>query len=397
TPPSMDSKLAPSPIKPAGRERSGVKIRQALGARDRDAFVRFPWQIYRGDAHWAPPLLIERKDFINPRLHPFYRHGAAAQFLAYRDGRLVGRIQASDDPHYNAEHDANLGCFGLFESIDDDDVAAALFQAAVDWLRGRGRTRVLGPIDYSTNYACGLLVDGFNTPPRIMMNHNPPYYAALLEGCGLVKAKDLYSWWFDDRLDVLDAWRAKAERLAARGRFQVRHFRLADFDAEIERCKTVYNAAWERNWGFVKMSDAEFAYMAKHLRQLAAPELLLLAEVDGRPVGFSMTLPDLNEAIRPLDGKLFRWGLPIGLVRLLRNQRRIRTARLLTLGVVEGFRRRGISELLILRTLDYGKHVAHYTGAELGWTLEDNELINRTILAVGGQRYKTYRIYEREI
>jgi GNAT superfamily N-acetyltransferase len=255
----------------------------------------------------------------------------------------------------------------------------------------------MGPIDYSTNYACGLLIDGFDTPPRIMMNHNPPYYAALLEACGLSKAKDLYSWWFDDRLDVLDAWRAKAERLAARGRFQVRSFRLDDFDAEIERCKAVYNAAWERNWGFVKMSDAEFAYMAKHLRQLAAPELLLLAEVEGRPVGFSMTLPDLNEAIRPLDGRLFRWGLPIGLVRLLRNRRRIRTARLLTLGVIEGFRRRGISELLILRTLDYGKHVAHYTGAELGWTLEDNELINRTIVAVGGRRYKTYRIYEREI
>jgi GNAT superfamily N-acetyltransferase len=393
----MDSKLAQSPINRACAVDAGVQVRQALGARDRDVFVRFAWQIYRDDPQWAPPLLIERKDFVNPRLHPFYLHGAAAQFLAYRNGQLVGRIQASDDPHYNAEHHSNVGCFGMFESIDDEQVAAALLQAAADWLRDRGRTQIMGPIDYSTNYACGLLIDGFDTPPRIMMNHNPPYYAALLEACGLSKAKDLYSWWFDDRLDVLDAWRAKAERLAARGRFQVRSFRLDDFDAEIERCKAVYNAAWERNWGFVKMSDAEFAYMAKHLRQLAAPELLLLAEVEGRPVGFSMTLPDLNEAIRPLDGRLFRWGLPIGLVRLLRNRRRIRTARLLTLGVIEGFRRRGISELLILRTLDYGKHVAHYTGAELGWTLEDNELINRTIVAVGGQRYKTYRIYEREI
>jgi len=393
----MDSKLAQSPINRVGAVDAGIQIRRVLGARDRDLFVRFAWQIYRDDPQWAPPLLIERKDFINPRLHPIYRHGAAAQFLAYRDGRLAGRIQASDDPHYNAEHHSNVGCFGMFESIDDEQVATALLQAAADWLRDRGRTQIMGPIDYSTNYACGLLIDGFNTPPRIMMNHNPPYYAALLEACGLSKAKDLYSWWFDDRFDVLEAWRAKAERLAARGRFQVRSFRLDDFDAEIERCKLVYNAAWERNWGFVKMSDAEFAYMAKHLRQLAAPELLLLAEVEGRPVGFSMTLPDLNEAIRPLDGRLFRWGLPIGLIRLLRNRRRIRTARLLTLGVIEGFRRRGISELLILRTLDYGKHVAHYTGAELGWTLEDNELINRTILAVGGQRYKTYRIYEREI
>lgn len=394
----MDSKLAQSPYTQAAvLAESPIRISLVQAARDRDAFVRLPWAIYRDDAQWVPPLVAERKDFINPRVHPFYRHGAAAQFLAHRDGQIVGRIQASDDPHYNAEHGSNLGCFGLFESIDDEEVAQALFEAAADWLRARGRTQIMGPVDYSTNYACGLLVDGFGTPPRIMMNHNPAYYAALLEACGLSKAKDLYSWWFDDRHDVLEAWRTKAERLGARGGFVVRPFRMSDFDAEIERCKQVYNAAWERNWGFVKMSDAEFAYLAKHLRQLALPELLLLAEVDGRPVGFSMTLPDLNEAIRPLNGRLCRWGLPIGLVRLLYNLRRVRTCRLLTLGVVEGFRRRGITELLILRTLDYGKNVARYAGAELGWTLEDNELINRTILAVGGQRYKTYRIYQREL
>jgi GNAT superfamily N-acetyltransferase len=381
----------------AETSNSGIQVCPVRTARERDAFVRFAWRIYQDDPHWVPPLLIERKDFINKKLHPFYKHGSAAQFIAYRDGEPVGRIQASDDPHYNAEHGANVGCFGLFESLDDEETAAALLKAAADWLRERGRTQIMGPIDYSTNYACGLLIDGFDTPPRIMMNHNPPYYSGLLESWGLTKAKDLYSWWFDDSCDVLAAWRAKAERLAARGRIVVRPFRLDDFDAEIQRCKTVYNAAWERNWGFVKMTDDEFAYMAKHLRQLAQPEMLLLAEVDGQPVAFSMTLPDLNEAIRPLDGKLFRWGLPIGLFRLFRNQRRIRTARLLTLGVLEGFRRRGITELLILHTLDYGKNVANYTGAELGWTLEDNELINRTILAVGGQRYKTYRIYERSI
>lgn len=394
----MDSKLARLPSGMAAEtSSSAIQVYPVRTPRERDAFVRFAWAIYKDDPQWVPPLLIERKDFINKKLHPFYKHGFAAQFIAYRDGEPVGRIQASDDPHYNAEHDANVGCFGLFESIDDEETAAALLKTAADWLRQRGRTQIMGPIDYSTNYACGLLVDGFDTPPRIMMNHNPPYYAGLLESWGLTKAKDLYSWWFDDSCDVLATWRAKAERLAARGRIVVRPFRLDDFQAEIQRCQTVYNAAWERNWGFVKMTDEEFAYMAKHLRQLALPEMLLLAEVDGQPVAFSMTLPDLNEAIRPLDGRLFRWGLPIGLFRLFRNQRRIRTARLLTLGVLEGFRRRGITELLILRTLDYGKNIANYTGAELGWTLEDNELINRTILAVGGQRYKTYRIYERSI
>lgn len=394
----MESPLARLPNAPAARLASPpIEICQVRSARDRDAFVRFAWRIYQHDRQWVPPLLIERKDFINPKLHPFYKHGAAAQFIAFRHGEPVGRIQASDDPHYNAEHGSNVGCFGLFESIDDEEVAQSLLNAAADWLRRRGRTGIMGPIDYSTNYACGLLVDGYDTPPRIMMNHNPAYYVGLLESWELTKAKELYSWWFDDSCNVLGAWREKAERLAARGRFVIRPFRLDDFQAEIERCKQVYNAAWERNWGFVKMTDEEFSYMAKHLRQLALPDLLLLAEVDGKPVGFSMTLPDLNEAIRPLNGRLFRWGLPIGLFRLFRNQRRVRTARLLTLGVLEGYRRRGITELLILRTLDYGKNVARYTGAELGWTLEDNDLINRTILAVGGRRYKTYRIYERSI
>jgi GNAT superfamily N-acetyltransferase len=376
---------------------SDVRIHEAKGKRLREAFVRFPWAIYGSDPVWAPPLLIERRDFINPRRHPFYLHGAATPLLAFRGDEIVGRVLVSDDPNYNREHQTNLGCFGMFESIDDDQVAQALVEGAADWLRARGRDSMRGPIDYSLNYACGLLVDGFDSPPRIMMGHNPPYYQRLMAACGLAKAKDLYAWWFDDSHDMLSVWGRRAERLAARGRVQVRPLRFADLETEIERCKAVYNAAWQHNWGFVKMTDAEFHHLAKHLKVIANPGLLLLAEVDGEPVGFSMTLPDLNEAIRPLNGKLFTWGLPIGLIRLMRNRRRVRSARLMALGVLESFRRRGVAELLILRTLEYGKHIAGLTGAELSWTLEDNDLINRTIEAVGGRRYKTYRIYERAI
>jgi len=385
------------PRKSAEGQRDEIEVSEVRGRRAREAFLRFPWRIYADDPHWVPPLLMERKEFIDPKKHPFLRHGTAAHFLAFRSGRPVGRILVSDDPNYNAEHSANVGCFGMFETIDDERVAAALLDAAANWLRARGRTQILGPIDYSTNYACGLLVEGFDTPPRIMMNHNPPYYARLLEAWGLVKAKDLYSWWFDDALDMLVTWKEKAKRILARGRIKVRHFRIRDMAAELARCKLIYNSAWERNWGFVKMTDVEFDHLAKDLRRVAVPELLLFAEMDGAPVGFSMTLPDINEAMRPLNGRLFNWGLPIGLVRFLFNCRRIRTCRLLTLGVIEGFRRRGIAELLILGTLDYGKNVVGYTGAELGWTLEDNTLINRAIRTVGGQQYKTYRIYQRDI
>jgi GNAT superfamily N-acetyltransferase len=383
--------------RPARAELGSLRVVQVSGRRERNVFLRFPWQIYGDDPNWVPPLLWERKAFIDPRKHPFYHHGSAVQYLAYRGHEAAGRILVSDDPRYNQEHGTNLGCFGMFESVDDPAVAAALLEAAACWLRSRGRDAMMGPIDYSTNYACGLLIEGFSTPPRVLMNHNPPYYAGLLEGWGLVKAKDLYSWWFDDAYNMLRRWKRRAQRLAERGNISVRQFRIDDLDGEVRRSKAIYNGAWERNWGFVKMTDAEFDYLVKELAELALPGLLLLAEIDGKPVGFSMTLPDFNEAIRPLDGRLFRWGLPLGWFQFKRNCRRIQTARLLILGVLEGYRRRGIAELLILRTLDYGKNVAHYTGAELGWTLEDNELINRTIRAVGGHHYKTYRIYQRTI
>ena len=192
-------------------------------------------------------------------------------------------------------------------------------------------------------------------------------------------------------------WRERAERIMRRGKITIRSFNERDFEAEVQRCNTVYNGSMEHNWGFVSLTEAEFRYMAGRLKQLAEPKMVLLAEVDGYPVGFSITLPDMNEAVRPLNGRLFPYGLPINVVRFLWRKRRIKTARMIVLDVLEKYRRRGIAEMLILKTLDYGKNVAHYTGAELGWTLEDNYLVNQTIEAVGAKKYKVYRIYEKAI
>ncbi len=372
-----------------------VGVRRVETRRELAQFIRLPWRIYAGDPQWVPPLNVEVREFLDRDRHPFYLHGDASQFLATRDGQPVGRVLVSDDPNYNRFHGTNAGCFGMFESLDDVEVAHALLDAAAGWLRARGRGSILGPIDYSTNYTCGLLVEGFDTPPRIMMNHNPPYYARLLESWGLAKAKDLYAWWFVDSHDILSQWQRRANWLAKRGAVSIRAFRTDDFDAEVQRCSEVYDAAYEDNWGFVPLSPAEFTHFARRMAKFAVTDQVLIAEVDGKPVGFSVTLPDLNEAIRPLKGRLTTLGLPIGLVRLAWRARRIKTARMLVLVVLEGYRRRGVSEMLILRTLDYGKNVLRYTGAELGWTLEDNHLINRAIGAVGAQRYKTYRIYER--
>lgn len=374
----------------------GITIREVRTPRDFKTFVNIPWRINQTDPNWAPPLLLDVKAFLNPRKHPFYGHGAAAQFVAYRGGQPVGRILASDDPNYNQQHSTNLGCFGMFEAIDNPNVAKALLSAAADWLRQRGRTEILGPIDYSTNYPCGLLVEGFDTPQRVMMNHNPPYYARLLEACGLSKAKDLFAWWFDDSNDMLHKWAKRAERFAARGGVTVRPISRKNFDAEVANLQESYNRGWEKNWGFVKMTDAEFQHMALELKKYAQPELVLVAEVDGEPAGLCITLPDFNEATRPLNGRLTTFGVPIGLVRLLYNVRRIKTARMAVLGVVEKFRRRGVVELFILQSLAAGIALG-YTGAELSWTLEDNELINRTIEKVGGRRYKTYRLYQAAI
>jgi GNAT superfamily N-acetyltransferase len=341
--------------------------------------------------------MLDQKEFLNPRKHPFFLHGAAEKFIAYRDGVPRGRIMVSDDPRYNEEHKTNVGCFGSFESADDPEMAHALLDTAAQWLRGRGRTSIMGPIDYSTNYLCGLLVNGFNTPPRILDNHNPPYYAGLLESWGLAKAKDLFSWWFDDAKNMRAMWRDRAERISRRGSIKIREFNLRDFDNEVQRCNFVYNTAMERNWGFVSLTEAEFRYMAKRLKEMAEPKMVLLAEVDGYPVGFSITLPDLNEAARPLNGRLFNYGVPINAVRFLWRKRRVKSARMIVLDVLEKYRRRGIAEMLILKTLEFGRDVAGYTGGELGWTLEDNYLVNQTIEAVGAKKYKIYRIYDKQL
>lgn len=374
-----------------------VQIELVESRAQRERFVRLPWAIYRADPVWTPPLLMERRKFINPRKHPFYQYGTAALFLATQAGRDVGRIMVSDNPNFHKQQPAyNVGFFGLYESTDDPTVTAALLDAGRVWLRERGRTELWGPIDYSTNYACGLLIDGFDTPPRLTMNHNPPYYQRLIEGAGLSKLKDLYAWWMEKNPEI-ERWRPRVEKMAARSRVILRAINPRKIRQEIMACKEIYHAAWQDNWAFVPMTDAEYADMAHDIIAYGKHELLLIAEVDGQPVGFSMSMPDVNEALVPLDGRIFHWGLPLGYLKFRKALRTVSVARMLILGVLPEFRRRGIAEMLILKAFDAGMNQLGYRGAELSWTLEDNELINRTIASVGGKRYKTYRIYQQAI
>ena len=375
---------------------SGIEVSEITAPRERSAFIKFPWQIYSNDPAWVPPLIIERKTFLDRKRHPFYQHGDAALFVARKNGKIVGRIMASDDPNYNSLHESNAGCFGLFESIDDHDVAAALFEAAANWLRAKGRTEMMGPIDYSTNYVCGLLIDGFQFPPTILTAHNPPYYQRLIESCGFFKAKDWYAWWFADPSKAMAHLQRLAGRFKARCPATIRMANLRNLRGESRRLREIYNQAWEKNWGFVPFTEAEIESMTKELKPLLMSEFAWFAEIGDEPVGFTLCLPDINVILGDLNGRLTRFGLPIGLIKLIFYKKCIRNGRLIALGVVEKYRRAGIAEMLVLRVMEETMIKRGMTG-ELSMTLEDNFMINRFLEAIGAHRYKTYRIYSRSI
>jgi len=372
-----------------------IQVSPVRNRRDRNAFIKFPWRIYRNDPAWVPPLILERKEFLNRKRHPFYQHGDAALFLAKRNGEIVGRIMASDDPNYNALHRSNVGCFGLFESIDDVDVASALFDRAAEWLRGRGRNEIMGPIDYSTNYVCGLLIDGFQHPPTVLTAHNPSYYARLMEGCGFEKVKDWYAWWFEPNNAPISRLRRLVEARGQKTSVKIRPIDLRRLDDESQRLAAVFNEAWKNNWGFVPFTEAEAKHMATEMRPIMEPWMTLIAEVDNAPVAFVICVPDINVALRCLNGRLTRFGLPIGLIKLLYQRRKIRKARFVALGVLEKYRRAGIAETLVLQVMEVG--ASRGFKGELSMTLEDNVMINRFLEALGATKYKTYRIYGRRL
>lgn len=374
-----------------------VNVTPVISASERDAFIKFPWRIYRNDPAWVPPLIIERKEFLNRRKHPFYQHGDAELFLAWSGDEIAGRIMASDDPRYNSIHGSNVGCFGLFDCVDDIEVARALVEAAADWLRRKGRSEIMGPIDYSTNYVCGLLIEGFEHPPTLLMAHNPPYYARLIEGNGFVKEKDWYAWWFSEFPAPAERLRQIATARARKHRVKVRPIDKSRLEEESQRIISIYNQAWEKNWGYVPFTPAEAEHMARELKPIIVPEGALIAEIDDKPVGFVLGVPDINVALRRLNGRLTTFGLPIGLLKLLYYQRKIRTGRLVALGVIEQYRRAGVAEMLVLQVIEEAFVRRGFVGGELSMTLEDNVMVNRFIEAMGAKRYKTYRIYGKAI
>lgn len=369
-----------------------VEIIPVTSKAEREAFIRLPWLVYRDDPCWVPPLLMERREFLDREKNPFFEFGEVELFLARRGDDVVGRIAAVEDCNHNAFHGSRWGGFGLFESIDDTEVAEALFEAAAEWCAGRGLERLWGPVSFSTNYECGLLVEGFEDPPAISMGYNPRYYERLFLAAGLARTKDLWAWELSPHAPIPEKVSRIAEKVREREGLTVRPVRLERLDEELAVIQSVYNEAWEDNWGFVPMTPAELEKTGSDLKRIAIADFILIAEVEGVPVAFSLTLPDFNQALRRVNGRLF----PTGFMRLLWHARKIDRARLMALGIKADYRKRGIDAVLYKDTILAVRRLGYRAG-EIGWTLEDNDLVNRAIASMGGRRYKTYRMYERSL
>ena len=377
-----------------------IQISVVREERDLDAFIRFPWTLYRNDPHWVPPLISDVKKLLDRKHHPFHQHAEVEYFLARRrgargghEGEVVGRIAAIVNHAHNEFHEEKTGFFGFFETIDDESVAALLLQAAADWLSAREMERMRGPASFSSNEEFGLLVDGFDSGPMVMMTYNPEYYIRLLERHGLTPAKDLVAYYMTDET-IPERLLKLLQRVEDRAQITVRPLDKKRFDQEVELIRDIYNSAWERNWGFVPMTNAEIDHMAKELKPVVDPDLVAFAEKDGKTIGFALALPDLNQALRRANGKLW----PFGLVKMLLEMkvRKIRRIRVLTLGVLAEYRKLGADVLLYSHLYRRGT-AKGYRAGEFSWILEDNMPMRRALEQIGASVYKTYRIYEQPL
>jgi ribosomal protein S18 acetylase RimI-like enzyme len=373
---------------------SAIHVQPVDGRGELEQFLRLPWRIYDGDPHWVPPLLSDVRSALDPTKHPFHQRAEVRLFLARRAGEVVGRIAAVVNRAHNDFHHDRLGFVGLFESIDQQPVADALFTTAEAWLRQHGMNTVRGPVNLSTNEeVCspGVLIDGWHRPPVIKMGHTPRYYARLFESAGYAKAKDLYAYWREGHGPPPRLKRAY-DRVARDPAIRIRPFDMKRFDQDLAIIQDVYNSAWERNWGFVPLTPAEIDHAAKQLKPVVNPSLCAIAEVDGMPAGFALGLPDYNMALQHVNGRLF----PIGIFKLLWYRRNIDAARIITLGIKPGYRNRGLDAAMITHIHVEGNAVGMWRG-ECSWILEDNWDMRRAVERIGALPDKTYRIYDKPL
>ena len=353
-------------------------------------FVELPYRLYARDPHWVPPLRRDEYRRLSPRENPFLEHADMQLWVARAGGQTTGRIAAIVDRAHNETHGERAGWFGFFEAADAATARALL--ETVERHSAAGSTIVRGPVNPSLNESAGLLIEGFDEDPFLLMPYNPPAYGSYIEQAGYRKAKDLFAWTLDPR-GALGARMLKlADRVAARNRIRVRTMEMEHFERDLSILQRIYTAAWEQNWGFVAPTDAEMRQLAVDLRPVLDPRLMLFAEVDGQPAGFALAIPDANQLLKRMNGRLF----PFGIMHYLRRRSIMDQVRVPLLGVVPSMQKLGLYPVLVAELFRRAQ-ASGYTRAELGWTLEDNTEINAGIAASGAKRYKTYRIFEKDL
>lgn len=362
------------------------------------AFIDLPFEIYRDDPQWVAPLYMEITDRLHPKKNPYFEHAEAVYFLALRDGKPAGRIAAHVDRLHLERHKDEAGFWGFLDTVDDAEVAKVLIEAAEGWLRERGMKVARGPMSFGVNEEIGLLVEGFDTPPMLVMAHHRPYQGALVEKAGYAKTKDLFAWRYDLASDPPTRARKAYEDMHAMPEVKVRTIDLKHMERDCRIVVDIFNDAWGDNWGFVPMTESELKKMAQDFKLLLEPQIALIAEIDGEPAAISIGVPNLNEAIADLKGKIF----PVGWAKLLWRLKvaHTKTGRLVMLGIKKKYRgQKRYAGLSVALYADMAKRAAALgmKYAELSWTLEDNAPINVAIKAMGGKVYKRYRVYEKTL
>jgi len=370
-----------------------IEVRPVLNKKDLQEFIMLPFWLYKNDPNWVPPLISDQKKFFDPKQNGYYDHSEVILFLAWEGNKAIGRISAQTNTQHNLEHKDKVGFFGFFECEDNQPAADKLFNAAVEWNKNRGMDTVRGPMNFSVNEECGLLVDGFDSPPYIMMTHHLPYYEKLLLNSGFHKAKDLYAYLF-----IVTTFPEKVERVAKyamkRNSFTVRTLskNKKQQKADILTIFELYRKAWVYNWGAVPMTEGELHHLVKTLLPLIEPGLVLIAEVNGVPAGFSLAMPNYNEVLKVMKGRTN----PLAMLKAYFKSRHITTARVITMGVIKEYQSRGIDLVFHYYSFKNGIPMG-IKEAELSWVLEDNDMMIREAELFDAKIYKTYRIFDKEI
>jgi GNAT superfamily N-acetyltransferase len=389
--------------KSASETGSPIRIEAISSAKEREVFLHVPWDLgMPDDPMWVPPLLDDYRRMLDPAKSPFLNHGELQCFIAYQNNRPVGRISAQIDFEYDRHwrNEPKTAFFGFFECKNDPAVARALLSAAEAWAKKRGRVRMFGPYTLDSKGESGLLVDGFQHPPRIGTTYNKAYLGSLVEAAGFTKAKDLYCWWYQANSPIDAVTKRLADRTRALPNVRVRTANLKEMRSEVEIVREIYNEAWGHNWNTVPFTTQEIEIMATEYKQFLDPEIVLIAEVDGEPAALCLAVPDLNEIIKDFNGELMKKPLNIGKLLWRLRFARPKAARLILLGIKEKYRasrKYGALAAVLYEEVAIRGSKRGYVGGELGWTLEDNIPINKGIERMGAKHYKTYRVYERQL